>query len=291
MKQIAIVSGKGGTGKTTLSGSLAYLFNDHIMADCDVDAPNLHLLLNTEKEESYEFYGNKKAEITDKCVGCGRCLINCRFDAIVPGDIYEVDEYACEGCGVCKLVCPADAVNLNDCKSGDYYYSSGENISFCHALLLPGEETSGGLVAEVRKLAQKKSEEENRDVILIDGAPGIGCAATSSIVGVDFAIIVTEPTVSGIHDLERIVDTVRNLRTEPYVVINKSDINEEKKAEIEKWCEEEKIEILGCIPFDEEVVKASRSSQPVIYMKDSISAKKIENIYNKILNKIIGGKK
>ncbi len=126
-------------------------------------------------------------------------------------------------------------------------------------------------------------------VFLIAGATGIGCAATSSIVGVDFAIVVTEPTVSGIHDLQRIVDTIRNLRTEPYVVINKSDINEEKKKEIEKWCEEKKIEILGSIPFDESVVRASRSSKPVIYMKDSISAKKIEKIYNKILNKIIGG--
>jgi len=286
MKQIAIISGKGGTGKTTLAGSLAYLFENHVMADCDVDAPNLHLLLNSEKKESYEFFGNKKAEITDKCIGCGRCLINCKFDAVIPGEIYEVDKYACEGCGVCKLVCPVDAINLNKCKSGNFYYSTAKKFSFCHAQLLPGEETSGGLVAEVRKLAQKKAEQEGKDIILIDGAPGIGCAATSSIVGTDFAIIVTEPTVSGIHDLERIVETVKNLRTDFYVVINKFDINIEKTMEIKHWCRKENIEILAEIPFDKSVIEASRNSKPVIFMKDSISAKKIEKIYNKMLEKL-----
>ncbi|MFW6119981.1 MAG: ATP-binding protein, partial [Petrotogales bacterium] len=208
MKQIAIVSGKGGTGKTTLAASLIEMFDDHVAADCDVDAPNLFLLINSNVKERHEYFGGKKAEIHDNCIACGRCKDVCRFDAIIEGTHYSVDPFACEGCNACVQVCPVDAITMEDSKSGDYYLSESKTYSFAHALLEPGEERSGGLVAEVRKLANEIAREQNKNFIIIDGSPGIGCSTTSSITGTNYVIIVTEPTSSGIHDLERIIQTV-----------------------------------------------------------------------------------
>ena len=285
MKQIAVVSGKGGTGKTTLVGSLSVLFKNHVMADCDVDAPNLHLLMEPQLLESHEFYGSKKAVIGDRCISCGLCKDTCRFDAIKAGGPFEVDPYACEGCGACTLVCPAGAISLEPAKAGDYFLSRAGNFPLSHALLQPGEETSGGLIAEVRKLALKEAEHQERDFIIIDGSPGIGCSASSSITGVNHVIIVTEPTMSGIHDLERIVETVRYFRREFSVIINKCDINLIKSQEIEDWCSKKDIEILGRIPFDQVVREAAIKAQPIVDYPESKASISIREIFYRLKEK------
>lgn len=288
MKQIAIVSGKGGTGKTTLTSSLGYLFENLILADCDVDAANLNLIFNAEKKEEYDYSGGQKAIIDqNKCDSCGVCKDVCRFEAISEKDgVFTIDKYACEGCKACVIVCPRNAISLVKELSGKYYYSETESKKIIHANLNPGEETSGGLVAEVRKLAVNKAKEERKDIVLIDGAPGIGCPATSSITATNYVIIITEPTASGIHDLKRIVDTVRHFRREFSIVINKYDINPTMSNEIEKYCENENIEILGKIPFDDTVEKAISESRPVVTYENSEAAKAILGIYKKLLEKI-----
>ncbi|HOI63773.1 MAG TPA: ATP-binding protein [Mesotoga sp.] len=291
MFQIAIVSGKGGTGKTTLAGSLSFLFDNHAMADCDVDAPNLHLLMETELISSFEYYGGKKAVISNDCISCGVCEKYCRFDALIRGGPYRVDPYACEGCGACIVVCPAKAITLRENKSGDYYLSRFNGTPLVHALLYPGEETSGGLVAEVRKLAIAISEEEKRGLVIIDGAPGIGCPATSSITGVSYVVVVSEPTVSGLHDLERIIETVRHFRRDCGVVINKCDINREKTSQIENWCGANRIQVLGKILYDEKVGEATMLGVPVVSLDGSGAADGIREIKNKLENIMISGGK
>lgn len=288
MFQLAIVSGKGGTGKTTLSGSLSVLFDSIVMADCDVDAPNLHLILENKLIEKYEYFGGKKAEISDSCISCGICEKYCRFDAVIRGGPYSVDPYACEGCGMCVAVCPADAITLKDNKSGDYFLSQSNGIPLVHALLTPGEETSGGLVAEVRKLAIKVAEEEKKEVIIIDGAPGIGCPATSSITGTTYVLVVAEPTVSGNHDLARIVETIKHFKRDFGIVINKWDLNKSKSSFIESWCGANGIEIIGKIPFDEQVERATIMGKPVVSIKGSKAAEAIVRIAQRLKRKISG---
>ncbi len=280
MVQIAIVSGKGGTGKTTLASSLSYLFENHVIADCDVDAPNMHLIFSPEIEERFEYFGGKKAVIDqEKCTKCGECLRVCRFDAIhFDGDRYEVDEYACEGCKACVIVCPEGAIDLVDSRSGEYYVSRTKVAPMVHALLRAGEETSGGLVAEVRKKAFETAKKLEKDVIVIDGAPGIGCPATSSVAGVDYVVVVSEPTMSGLHDLKRMVDTLRKMRRSFGVVINKYDLNEDMSGKIESWCEKENIKIIGKIPFDPVVARATREGKPVV-VYDSPASRAIIEIF------------
>ncbi len=282
MIQITIVSGKGGTGKTTLSGSLIKLFEDRVAADCDVDASNLSLILNPSIKEKYDYYGGKKAIIDQgKCTKCGICKDVCRFEAInvINGD-FVVDEYACEGCNACVVKCPANSIKLIENRSGEYYYSETKmKLSVVSAELNPGEETSGGLVAEVRKKSIEIAKDKNKKYIIIDGAPGIGCPATSSITAVDYVIIVTEPTQSGIHDLERIVETVRQFRRKFGVVINKYDINTDKSNEIEEYCKKEKIKIIENIPFDEVVARANMEGRTVVEYSDSKAARSILKIY------------
>ncbi|AKI97728.1 ATP-binding protein [Kosmotoga pacifica] len=283
MKQIAIVSGKGGTGKTTLSGSLSFLFENHVMADCDVDAPNLHLLMEPKLLEKHEYFGGKKAEIGNSCTSCGACMDVCRFSAIIPGTTYKIDPYACEGCNACVLICPEGAITLKESKSGDYFLSKSGDLPLSHALLFPGEETSGGLIAEVRKLALKVAEQKNRKYVVIDGAPGIGCAASSSITGVNYVVIVAEPTISGMHDLQRIVETTRYFRRNFGIVINKFDLNEVKTDEIICWCEKEGIEVLGKIPFDPEVRNSAIKAEPVVKNEKSPATRAIREIFQRLM--------
>ncbi len=288
-RQIVVISGKGGTGKTTVSGSLAVLFKNHIISDCDVDSANLHLILNPELREEHEYWAGNKAEIDEnKCIGCGKCHEICRFNAIVKKEtgVFSVDPFACEGCKACVLVCPVNAVNFNVNHPGNYYISETGYGEFVHADLRPGEEMSGGLIAQVRKNSLRLAVDRKRDYVIIDGAPGIGCPATSSLTATDYAILVTEPTVSGIHDMKRMIEVIEHFRIPYSVVINRYDINKQRTSEIETLCNSKKIKIIGEVPFDEKVNYANSNAIPVVNISDSEAAEEIKSMFQKLLEEI-----
>ncbi|MFO7835239.1 MAG: 4Fe-4S binding protein [Candidatus Thorarchaeota archaeon] len=246
--EVAVISGKGGSGKTTVTSSFAAIAGDIVIVDCDVDAPDLHILLQPEAQVSEEFQASKVAVIDpDLCIECGLCEENCRFDAAHPP---EIDSIACEGCSVCTLVCPEDAIDMIPRISGHLYESDTRLGRMVHAKLLPGEGNSGLLVTEVKKRAQRIAEETGTNKILIDGSPGIGCPVIATLTGVKVATVVTEPTMSGIHDMERVVRLIRRFQSIPTVIVNKYDLNLKNTARIEAFCKSEGIELLGKIPFD-----------------------------------------
>jgi len=263
MKQVAVISGKGGTGKTSLVASLAALAKGRaVIADCDVDAPDLHLILRPEIKEKREFLGMKRAVIDpSKCTLCGSCEEHCRFGAVCS---FAVDPLLCEGCGVCKLVCPADAVSMVDRLSGYAYFSETRFGPLVHADLFPGEEASGKLVAMVREMARKLAESRNLELVLIDGSPGIGCPVIASLAGVDLALVVTEPTISGEHDLDRVLGVTEHFRIPSQVCINKYDLNLDAARRIEALCSERSVKVVGKLPFDPGVVEAMVRGEPVV---------------------------
>jgi MinD superfamily P-loop ATPase len=282
MKQITILSGKGGTGKTTLTASFAVLANDPVLADCDVDAPDLHMLLHPRIIETKEFRGSKLAMIDEtKCVQCGLCREKCRFDAIT--EKLEVDPFACEGCGVCTIVCPVDAITLNERNSGHAYISKTEYGWMAHAMLSPSESNSGKLVTLVRQNAKILAQREKNDLIIIDGPPGIGCPVIASVTGVDIGVIVTEPTMSGIHDLERALQMLKHFNVPPIVCINMYDLNKENTGKIVRFCEESGIKVAGKIPFNPVVTKAMVNGKPILeYEPESDVAQEIRKAWKKL---------
>jgi len=286
---MTILSGKGGTGKTTITASFAVLAENAVIADCDVDAPDLHMLLHPQVLETQEFRGSKLAVIDEtKCTKCGLCRENCRFDAVT--ESLEVDRFSCEGCGVCAFVCPTEAITLKERISGHAYVSRTEYGSMAHALLSPGESNSGKLVSLVRQNAKTVAEKEKSDLILIDGSPGIGCPVIASVTGVDAGLIVTEPTMSGIHDLERALKLLRHFDIPPFVCVNMYDINEENTERIVRFCEENDVEVAGKIPFDAVVTEAMVNGKPVVtYSPESDVAEEIEKMWEKILSALRRG--
>jgi MinD superfamily P-loop ATPase len=262
MKQIAIVSGKGGTGKTSIVASLASLASGRaVFADCDVDAPDLHLILRPAVIERREFFGINRAFIdSEKCIQCGSCQDACRFAAIVD---FQVDTALCEGCGVCKLVCPSKAVEMRESLAGYAYISDTRFGPLVHAELFPGEEASGKLVAMVREMAREQAAELKLEMILIDGSPGIGCPVIASLTGVDLALVVTEPTITGEHDLVRILDVAAHFGIRTAVCINKCDLNPEGSGRIEALCRERAVMVAGRLPFHSSVTEAMVSSRSV----------------------------
>ena len=282
MKEILIISGKGGTGKTSLAASLAALTEDVIVADCDVDAPDLHLLLKPSIRTSREFIGGKKpVKDYDKCAHSGCCARVCKFNAITAD--FRIDPIACEGCGVCAWNCPSSAITMKDSVSGTLFISDIKTGTMVHALLKPGEENSGKLVSEVKKTAKQLAEKENKKFILIDGSPGIGCPVLASLTGVYMAVIVTEPTVSGIHDLERVISLCEHFKVPVKVIINKSDINEKKADEIADFCCEKKIDIMARIPFSDSLYEALVKGKTVVeYAPDCPASVVIRDIGDKI---------
>lgn len=279
MKQLTILSGKGGTGKTTITASLAVLARTAILADCDVDAPDLHMLLHPEVIKTQEFKGSKIAVIDKtKCVNCGLCREKCRFDAIT--EAIEVDPVACEGCGVCAAICPEDAITMTERVSGYAHISKTKYGFMTHALLSPGEANSGKLVTLVRQNARVLSEKENSDLIIIDGPPGIGCPVIASVTGVDVSLVVTEPTMSGIHDLQRALQLLEHFSVTPLVCVNMHDINRDNTEKILRFCEENSIEVVGRIPFNLKVTEAMVDGKTIIeYSPESDVAKEIENLW------------
>jgi MinD superfamily P-loop ATPase len=270
MKQLAVVSGKGGTGKTSVVASLAALARGRaVNADCDVDAPDLHLILRPQIRERREFFGIKRAVIDpERCTGCLSCQDHCRFGAI--SDL-EIDPLACEGCGVCRLVCPAQAVEMVDRHSGFAYISETRYGPLVHAELLPGEEASGKLVAMVREMARDLASSLGLDLVLIDGSPGIGCPVIASLSGVDLALVVTEPTISAEHDLERILGVTDHFGIRSCVCINKYDLNPQAARHIEELCLARGGEVAARLPFDPAVVEAMVKGVPVVELDRPIS--------------------
>ena len=250
IKEIVVISGKGGTGKTTITSSLIPYFQDIVIGDCDVDAPNLQILFNPQNSKKESFYGMKKAKLDrELCIDCGKCYEVCRFDAIE-------NLKKCESCSICEYVCPVGAIKMVDNEAGEIYVSETKYGKMIHACLFPGEENSGKLVAEVRKKAKKIAQDENKKYILLDGAPGVACNVISSLTGVKKAVIVTEPTLSGLHDLERVLELIERFRIKPYFVINKYDLSFEIANKIEEFLKDKGFEISVKVPFDKRIVKA-----------------------------------
>lgn len=263
MKQIVIISGKGGTGKTVLTASLAALARNKVMVDCDVDAADLYLLLHTEIKERYEFRSGVTARINKEiCEQCGECIEVCRFEAISKD--FLIDPISCEGCKICNYVCPTGAITLEENVSGEWFISDTKYGPLVHAKLGIAEENSGKLVTQVRQAANQIAEKGKMDYIIIDGPPGIGCPVIASITGVDLAIIVTEPTLSGIHDMERVAQVSKHFNVPTKVVINKFDINPANSEKIEKLCEQENIELIAKIPFSRKVSESIVQGVPFV---------------------------
>jgi MinD superfamily P-loop ATPase len=254
MKEIVVISGKGGTGKTSLAASLAYILGEEaVIADCDVDAADMHLLLSPDFGYTEDFYSGQLATIDNKaCTSCGLCLQKCRFDAIeTDGSGYFVKPVDCEGCGYCARICPVDAIKMKDQISGEFYISKTRiNSTLVHAKLAAGAENSGKLVAKVKKEARDIAEKHNKEYVIADGSPGIGCPVISSLSGADFVVIVTEPSVSGIHDMKRVHELVSKFGINTSCIINKYDLNPGITGQIMKFLESESIVHLCNIPYD-----------------------------------------
>ena len=286
IREFVVISGKGGTGKSTIVSAFASLAKNKILADCDVDAADLHLIFNPEIKHREDFIGGNIAEIErDKCIKCGKCIELCRFDAIRK-DFY-IDSVACEGCSVCSYFCPVNAINMKPSVSGEVFISNTRFGPFVHARLVPGGENSGKLVTKVRKEAKKLAEERKCDLIIIDGSPGTGCPVISSLAGADTILVVTEPTMSGIHDMERVIELARLFKLSPSVCINKYDINIEMSNEIEEYCKRENIDFAGRLPYDNVATKAMIESKTVIEYADGDFSKHMKLLWQKLEDKLV----
>lgn len=283
MKQLLILSGKGGTGKTTIASAFIKLADAKAYADCDVDAPNLHLITGWSAEPAKtDYYGLPKAEINSElCIQCDQCRQNCRFDAISIGEKYKVDPFACEGCGVCEYVCPVEAITMIPAVAGELMlYSDGEKV-FSTAQLKMGSGTSGMLVTEVKK--QMKAATVDTELAIIDGSPGIGCPVIASLSGVDMVLIVAEPSISGISDMERVIKTAAKFGTKTAVCINKYDTNIGNTEKIEEFCKKQGLPFIGRIPFDLGAVKAINNGQTIVDI-DCTSGTAVKEVYHKTMN-------
>jgi MinD superfamily P-loop ATPase len=278
MKEIVVLSGKGGTGKTSIVGSLAALAEDKALADCDVDAADLHLLLSPSERMRNEFWSGQVALIDeDKCTECGLCQELCRFNAI---EDFRVDAVSCEGCGFCFHVCPVEAITMSERMAGYWFISDTRYGPLVHARLGVAQENSGKLVAVVRQQAKQIAEEQGLDYIISDGPPGIGCPVISSLSGAGLALLVTEPSLSGIHDLERVLGVCRHFGVSAMVCINKYDLNEENTRQIEDRCLSQGVEVAGRIPFDNVVTESIVQGVPVVEYSDGNVTREIERMWH-----------
>ena len=289
MKQLLILSGKGGTGKTTVAGALIKLSQARAYADCDVDAPNLHLsMAQTGAAERFDYYGMPKAQIdAEICIGCGNCEEHCRFDAIIQKNGYVVDPFSCEGCGVCEAICPVNAVSMNPAIAGEQMLYRAASSVFSTAQLKMGSGTSGKLVTEVKKRMLSSLLPET-ELAIIDGSPGIGCPVIASLSGVSMVLIVAEPSVSGISDMERIIRTAEIFHTQLCVCVNKADVNYELTRQIERFCEEKHIPFVGTIPYDPQAVTAINDGITIVEI-DCPSGRAVRQIYAETLRLLQAG--
>ncbi|MFC1905202.1 ATP-binding protein [Chloroflexota bacterium] len=286
MKEIVILSGKGGTGKTSIVGSFAALAIKKVLADCDVDAADLHLLLSPSRKQESEFWSGRVAYVDkDKCTQCGLCQDICRFHAITD---FRVDPVSCEGCGFCSHICPVEAIAMKENLSGHWFASDTRYGPLVHARLGIAQENSGKLVAVVRQHAKRIAEEQGLGCIISDGPPGIGCPAISSLSGANLALLVTEPTLSGMHDLERVLGVCRHFGVPALVCVNKYDVNEYNTRQIENHCLTQGIEVASKIPFDNIVTEALVRGLPVVEYSDGEVSHEIGALWQKISNVLAG---
>jgi MinD superfamily P-loop ATPase len=263
MKQLAVISGKGGSGKTTLTAAFASLAKNAVLADCDVDAADMPLILKPELLEGEDYFGLPFASINPElCTKCGRCRDLCRYGAI--SENFVINTYSCEGCAVCTVACPENAISLETRFSGQVVSSKTRFGPMAAGALGIGEDASGKLVVLVRKRAQELAEANSRDPVIIDGPPGAGCPVIAAIAGTDLVLLVCEPTVSGIHDLKRVIELTAHFRIPAVVCINKCDINEENCLKIEEFCTESGIPVIGRLPYDDIATKAMLREETVI---------------------------
>ena len=289
MKEITVISGKGGTGKTSITATLAGMIKDLVITDCDVDAANLALILKGENKEKFEFEGGKKAEIDNtKCTSCGKCMEVCEFDAIsVEEGLYKVKPFSCEGCGACFHFCPSNAIIFENTINGNYYLDNSKDRDFYHAELFPGEENSGKLVVTLKNQAKKSLQNGKGSKILNDGSPGTGCSVIASISGSDYVVIVTEPTFSGLHDLERVVSLCRRFEMKMGICINKSDINNDMTKKISDYAKKEDIDVISRLPFSKDFVYSMIDGVSVYDMTENLLIKKeFDNMCNHILKSL-----
>ena len=321
MKQIVVISGKGGTGKTVITGAFAALSENKVMADCDVDAADLHLLLQPDIKERHIFKSGLNAYIdNDKCIQCGKCVDVCRFSAIknsvsISGygrcsvavhdrcivsdhDSHSVSDYdnsidnfivepiSCEGCGFCSIVCPVQAISMNENEAGEWFISDTRFGPMVHARLGIAEENSGKLVTLVRKKAKEIAEEKGADWIIIDGSPGIGCPVIASLSGIDCAVIVTEPTLSGLHDMDRVIRVAKSFNVPVLLIINKSDLNIDITDQFEKYSNENNIELLGKLKFDKTMVEAVTNGKTIIEYTNNKTTENLQDIWKRLRNRL-----
>lgn len=295
MKELVVISGKGGTGKTSVVASFASLAEDKVLADCDVDAADLHLVLSPKIVHREEFSGGKSAVVAaDQCIGCGKCASVCRFDAIsfdgpandVVGKTYRIDPIACEGCGVCAYFCPVDAVVFSPSINGEWFVSETRHGPMVHAKLGIAEENSGKLVTTIRREANRIAEANGLGLIIIDGSPGIGCPVIASIIGASLVLIVTEPTLSGLHDLDRVADLAEHFDIQTTVCVNKSDINPEMTARIREHCSERNIDMLGEIHYDTAVTRAQIEEKSVVEYNKGSASSDLKSLWDAIAHRL-----
>jgi MinD superfamily P-loop ATPase len=290
VKQVTVISGKGGTGKTVITASFAALAKSKVMADCDVDASDLHLLLHPQIEETHQFKGGLLAVVDqEKCTACGECIKVCRFDAIIEqGNLGKVAVYpvACEGCQICALVCPAEAIKMEERISGEWFISHTAYGPMVHARLGVAQENSGKLVTVVRRNAKEIAQKNDLKLVLVDGPPGIGCPVIASITGVDLVVIVTEPTYSAISDLKRVLSLTRHFGIGATVLINKYDLNPENTESIENFCHKEQVEVVGRLPFNNAFTQAMVAGKTIVEYGGSDLVEKIKLLWQRISTRI-----
>ncbi len=288
MKEIVVVSGKGGTGKTSITAAFAALSENWLFCDADVDAANMHLILNPAVKETHAFSGGNEAIIQpDKCSDCGICLSLCRFDAILFNEAkktYTVQNISCEGCGVCYYFCPEKAISFPEKKCGDWFVSDTDYGPMIHARLGIAEENSGKLVSLVRREARERAIKQKKDMLLTDGPPGVGCPVIASVSGATALLVVTEPTVSGIHDMQRVVELANHFKVPVMICVNKYDLNLSQTEAIRSWCMENKLPYVGEIPFDKLFNDAMAVRKSIIaHAPDSDVSKSIRTLYRTVI--------